>query len=171
MVQRYGSASSGEDGLFDELLCEYVDGDVDQAVRATFDECMSVDKSLAERVETLRRTRRLLKQYRCSEATGVHLRVRKRLFRQVHVLQDGRSQRRSPFLLVGVCTVAVLILHAVLMPGTVGPVPAQQPGSVASMQDFALVGGLHMALPMPVPVSRRSAPAASHSFRTKSRSP
>lgn len=47
----------------DEMLCEYVDGTMEDGVRAAFEECLCADRELAERVDRLRCTRSLLCHY------------------------------------------------------------------------------------------------------------
>lgn len=60
--------SEGEDGAYaelDEFLCEYVDGTMDAAVRAAFEEYLRLNPSLHEHVECLRATRSMLCRYGC----------------------------------------------------------------------------------------------------------
>ncbi len=155
MAHGYYDTSRRVEALLDELLCEYVDGTVDRAVRAAFDECMSEDKGLAERVECLRRIRRLLKQHRCREARGVRLRVRQRLVRELCALQEDAPFLRSlsPLLIVA------LVACAMLIAGTAGHAPA--PVAVQSME-LEEAGALPMTLlpgPVhPVPVLLASEP-------------
>ncbi|WP_243664019.1 anti-sigma factor family protein [Rhodothermus marinus] len=47
----------------DELLCEYVDGTMDPAVRQVFEEYLRTNPTLAHHVECLCRTRQLLCQH------------------------------------------------------------------------------------------------------------
>lgn len=49
----------------DELLCEYVDGAMDPAVRRVFEEYVRANPDLAAHIDDLRRTRALLCRYRC----------------------------------------------------------------------------------------------------------
>ena len=109
------------EAIFDELLCEYVDGTIDTSVRAAFEECMSADKSLAQRVECLGRLRKLLRRHRCCVPHDVHLRVRARLDRELLSLQKDCPDLRklSPFLSTG--SVLSLIFCAILLTGSTDP--------------------------------------------------
>ncbi len=162
MAKRYYSTLTGECALLDELLCEYVDGTIDRTVRAAFDECMSADKSLAERVECLRRTRRLLEQYRCHETSGVQLRVRKRLFREMHALHEDATILRSLSPFLGAGAIAALILCAMLMTGPAGQLPEHAAEVEAQPPVTSLAGDLPMtplAGPVPeIPVQLASGP-------------
>ena len=147
MAKRHYATSREEAALLDELLCEYVDGTIDQAVRAAFDECMSADKSLAERVQCLRRTRHLLKQYRCRDTRGVQQRVRERVEREVRTLQDDLTMLEglSPF--VGAGTKAALALCTLLIAGTAGHVPSP------SIHDRVLPTAAPAAFTMEIPMT------------------
>ncbi len=79
-----GYQPAGEDdhsGLDDEFLCEYVDGTMDPAVREVFEEYLRDNPAVAEHVERLRHTRRLLCQYgcRCKAPQGLQTRLRREL--------------------------------------------------------------------------------------------
>ncbi len=60
MYEWYYADSEDADAALDELLCEYVDGTMDDCVRVVFEECLCADYELAEQVEELRRTRMML---------------------------------------------------------------------------------------------------------------
>ena len=115
MAQRFLSTLEKQYTLADELLCEYVDGEVDPTVRAAFEECLGSDKPLAEKVECLRRTRQLLTQYRCGDADGLHLRVRARLLRQLQEIPKEHKNPLSTFLMAG--TLTALLLGTSLIAG------------------------------------------------------
>lgn len=70
---------------FDELLCEYVDGTMDPAVRRVFEEYLHTDPVLLQQVERLRDTRKLLCRHGChTQGTrGLQARVRRRLAREM----------------------------------------------------------------------------------------
>lgn len=65
----------------DELLCEYVDGTMDPAVRKSFEEYLAMNPALVEEVERLRCTRTLLCQHGChiQAPNGLQNRIRRRL--------------------------------------------------------------------------------------------
>lgn len=65
----------------DELMCEYVDGTMDPAVRESFEEVLAGDPRLARQVERLRRTRSLLCEHgwHIQAPRGLQARVRQRL--------------------------------------------------------------------------------------------
>jgi len=64
----------------DELLCEYVDGTMDRAAREAFEEYLCANPALAEHVQCLCQTRRLLCHYDCLPAPrGFQVRLRRRL--------------------------------------------------------------------------------------------
>ncbi len=67
MHDGYESPDSDKNAFhgMDELLCEYVDGTMDPAVRRVFEEYMCANPELAEHVDDLRETRELLCRYRC----------------------------------------------------------------------------------------------------------
>ena len=57
--------SEHSDVQLDELLCEYVDGTMDSAVRAAFEEYLESNPDLAHHARCLRQTRRMLCSYGC----------------------------------------------------------------------------------------------------------
>ncbi len=69
--------------LVDELLCEFVDGTIEESIRDDFEACMRANRDLAVRVDRLRATRQLLRQYRWRDTNGTNQRVRARLLRQL----------------------------------------------------------------------------------------
>jgi len=77
----------------DEFLCEYVDGEMDPAVRAAFEEIVSRDPALAEHVECLRRTRALLCAY--SHRIGAPCSLQARLH---YELSRELMQEKAPLL-------------------------------------------------------------------------
>jgi len=117
MADSYPGISGPEGALLDEILCEYVDGTLDRTIRVAFEECMSDDKSLAERVECLRKTRQLLERYRCRETRDVHLRVRERLFHELQAMQKDGPVFKSLTPFIGTGAIAALMLCATLFAG------------------------------------------------------
>lgn len=71
------------DGL-DEYLCEYVDGTMDPAVRASFEDYMAQYPQVAAHVEELQSLRQALCRYGCriQAPVGMHYRLRCRLQRE-----------------------------------------------------------------------------------------
>lgn len=69
----------------DEFLCEYVDGEMDPAVRAAFEEIVNRDPALAEHVECLRQTRAMLCAYshRVGAPCSLHARLHYELSREL----------------------------------------------------------------------------------------
>jgi hypothetical protein len=75
-----GSEDGASTGL-DEFLCEYVDGTMDPAVRAAFEEYLRLNPDLYEHVECLRETRSMLCRYGCRlrAPAALQQRLRERL--------------------------------------------------------------------------------------------
>ena len=76
----------------DELLCEYVDGTMDPAVRQVFEEYLRTNPTLARHVECLCRTRQLLCQHgacRLRAPDGFQARLRQRL--AYEMMREQRS--------------------------------------------------------------------------------
>lgn len=76
----------------DELLCEYVDGTMDPAVRQVFEEYLRANPTLAYHVEGLYRTRQLLCQhvaYKLRAPDGFQARLRQRL--AYEMMREQRS--------------------------------------------------------------------------------
>ncbi|GAB5521431.1 MAG: hypothetical protein RhofKO_36820 [Rhodothermales bacterium] len=71
------------DGL-DEYLCEYVDGTMDPAVRASFEDYMAQNPPVAAHVRELQDLRQALCRYGCriQAPVGMHYRLRCRLQRE-----------------------------------------------------------------------------------------
>lgn len=61
----YPDYSEHSDEQLDELLCEYVDGTMDPAVRAAFEEYLEANPELANHARCLRQTQALLCSYGC----------------------------------------------------------------------------------------------------------
>ncbi len=83
MAEGYDCTGNGDcsSSWLDELLCEYVDGTMDRAVRAAFEECLHADPLLAEQVKQLRCTRTLLCRHGCQVPApdALQARIRRRL--------------------------------------------------------------------------------------------
>ncbi len=117
----------------DELLCEYVDGTMDRAVRAAFEECVECDTGLARQVRYLRCTRRLLCEHRLRTPTGLRACVRRRLSRHLPFASPIRPPHTS--ILVG--TAVAIILAAGLVAGA---------SRHASTSVVGLSGGIRLVL-------------------------
>ncbi|HET6567605.1 MAG TPA: hypothetical protein VFG50_06545 [Rhodothermales bacterium] len=84
-----GYDDSGEQGCpysdLDEYLCEYVDGEMDTAVRAVFEEIIRRDPALAVHVEHLQETRAILCDYshRVGAPCSLHARLHRELSREL----------------------------------------------------------------------------------------
>ena len=78
MYEWYYANNDDADAALDELLCEYVDGTMDQSVQEVFEECLSADYELAEQVRELRSTRMMLCRYGCRHHMPDDLRRRLR---------------------------------------------------------------------------------------------
>ena len=83
MAESYDCTGDGDCSYswLDELLCEYVDGTMDRAVRQAFEEYLHTDPVLAQQVECLRCTRTLLCRHGCQvhAPQGLRARVHRRL--------------------------------------------------------------------------------------------
>ena len=116
----------------DELLCEYVDGTMDRAVRQAFEEYLHTDPVLAQQVECLRCTRTLLCRHGCQmhAPQGLQARVRRRLawemMRPQPLYFSRAASRLNAFVAVG--SVAAAVVMASLLVGAV--LLAEQPSSV-----------------------------------------
>ena len=78
MYEWYYADNDDADAALDELLCEYVDGTMDESVQEVFEECLSADYELAEQVRELRSTRMMLCRYGCRHQMPHDLRRRLR---------------------------------------------------------------------------------------------
>ncbi len=147
----------------DELLCEYVDGTMDPAVRKAFEEYLASDPSVARQVERLRCTRRLLCRHGCQMRAprGLQARMRRRLALEMMRTEPpffseavARLGAAAVFAsLMGVMLLAGMLVGTELYDGaTVGedrPAVTRQdgrrPGLQAAMSPF--VGEQPMRLP------------------------
>ncbi len=135
MAEGYHCTGNGDcsSSWLDELLCEYVDGAMDPAVRAAFEECLSTDPVLAQQVERLRRTRTLLCRHGCQVRTphGLQDRVRRRLAQEM--MQSQPSYGSQAALRVGVYVAAGTVIAAVVMAGLLVGTSwlAPEPASIA----------------------------------------
>lgn len=105
--------------LMDEFLCEYIDGTMDYAVRAAFEECVERDSGLSNQVRHLRGTRRLLHEYRLRTPRGLRARVQIRLSQCLPFATPVRPPPTS--ILVGTAT--ALALAAALVAGSSQYIP------------------------------------------------
>lgn len=119
MAEGYPCTGNGDcsSSWLDELLCEYVDGTMDRAVRMAFEECLSTDPVLAQQVERLRRTRSLLCRHGCQVRTphGLQARVRRRLAQEMMHPQPSYFSQNA--LRVGVYVAAGSVIAAAVMVG------------------------------------------------------
>jgi len=69
MSERYDQDPSlPNDDALDEYLCEYVDGTMDPAVRAAFEDFLSANPALQAHVQRLQRTRAICSRQHCAAA-------------------------------------------------------------------------------------------------------
>ncbi len=133
MAESYHCIGDGDCSYswLDELLCEYVDGTMDRAVRQAFEECLHTDPVLAQQVERLRCTRTLLCRHGCQvlASQGLQARVRRRLAWEMMRPQPfpRAASRLNAFVAVG--SVAAAVVMVSLLVGAV--LLAEQPSSVA----------------------------------------
>jgi hypothetical protein len=98
---------------WDELLCEYVDGTMDPAVRQVFEEYLRANPAVAHYVACLCRTRQLLHQHgacRLRAPEGFQARLRQRL-----ACEMMREQRILDYLSLPLRGVTVLASAAVIL--------------------------------------------------------
>ncbi len=135
MVESYDCIGDGDCSYswLDELLCEYVDGTMDRAVRQAFEEYLHTDPVLAQQVERLRCTRTLLCRHGCQvhAPQGLQARVRRRLAWEMMRPQPPYFPRAASRLdaFVAVGSVAAAVVMVSLLVGAV--LLAEQPSSVA----------------------------------------
>ncbi len=135
MAESYDCIGDGDCSYswLDELLCEYVDGTMDPAVRQAFEEYLGTDPVLAQQVECLRCTRTLLCRHGCQVRTpqGLQARVRRRLaWEMVHPQPPyflQAASRLNAFVAVG--SVVATVVMVSLLVGVV--VVAEKPSPVA----------------------------------------
>lgn len=137
MAESYDCMGDGDCSYswLDELLCEYVDGTMDRAVRQAFEEYLRTDPVLAEQVERLRCTRTLLCRHGCQvhAPQGLQARVRRRLAWEMMRPQPPYfpqvAARLGAFVAVGSVAAAVvmvsLLVGAVLLAEKPAPVADQ----------------------------------------------
>ena len=133
MAERYDCIGDGDCSYswLDELLCEYVDGTMDRAVRQAFEEYLHTDPVLAQQVECLRCTRTLLCRHGCQvhAPQGLQARVRRRLAWAMMRPQPFPRAASRLNALVAVGSVAAAVVMVSLLVGAV--LLAEQPSSVA----------------------------------------
>ncbi len=99
MCEGYSASeeSSNPDFVLDEFMCEYVDGTMDPAVRAVFEEYLRANPELIEQIECLRRTRSILCHYgcRCNAPRGLQSRLRQKLGSEMMQAQLPRRSEMS----------------------------------------------------------------------------
>ncbi len=119
MAEGYDCTGDGDCpcSWLDELLCEYVDGTMDPAVRAAFEECLSTDPVLAQQVERLRRTRTLLCHHggRVRAPQDLQARVRRQLAWEMVYAQPPSFSQAA--LRLGAFVAAGSVVAAVVMAG------------------------------------------------------
>ncbi len=147
-----GYCPDSKDDQLDELMCEYVDGTMDAAVRAAFEELLATDPELADQAHCLCRTRALLSSYGCRHSTHdieaeIRCRVAMELSREQH-LQAALTDRLSG---VAVVTSVACVLMLI--------------GVMAGMSVFSEPGveGAQLAVDEPVSAeSELSSPVDAH---------
>ncbi len=137
MCEGYCNREEDQDSYrdLDEFLCEYVDGTMDPSVRCAFEEYIRRTPRLAEHIEELRSTRRILCRYgsQLHAPAGLQSRLRQRLGSEVlrpqvsfgMVSRLHRMAALSSFLLI---TVFVALLA--------GEVRLVEPAPTASQEGF-----------------------------------
>ena len=118
MAESYDCIGDGDCSYswLDELLCEYVDGTMDRAVRQAFEEYLHTDPVLAQQVERLRCTRTLLCRHGCQvhAPQGLQARVRRRLAWEMMRPQPPYfprvASRLGVFIAVGSVAAAVVMV-------------------------------------------------------------
>lgn len=114
-----GYCPDSKDDQLDELMCEYVDGTMDGAVRAAFEELLASDPELADQAHCLCRTRALLSSYGCRHSphdveAEIRCRVAMELSRDQH-LQATLTERLSGVAVV--TSVACVLMLVGVMTG------------------------------------------------------
>lgn len=116
MADRYEepSADDWQYETLDELMCEYVDGTMDPAVRVVFEEYLAANPDIAAKAGCLKKTRSLLCQYGChvEAPKGLHTRLRSRLACEMMQTQQAplmakTAEKVAPFVTV---TSAVVVM-------------------------------------------------------------
>lgn len=100
----------------DELLCEYVDGTMDPAVRQVFEEYLRTNPALAHHVARLRRTRELLAQHstcRLRAPDGFQARLRQQL--AFEMMREQRSLEYLSLPLKGATMLASAVALLVIL--------------------------------------------------------
>lgn len=90
MCEGYHVSGDDDQSGLDELLCEYVDGTMDPAVRDVFEEYLRANPELADHVARLHETRMLLCRYgcQCSAPRGLQSRLRRQLYCEMMRTQE-----------------------------------------------------------------------------------
>ncbi len=193
MSERYHAADEGDRAgdphdpcpCLDELLCEYVDGTMDPAVREVFEEYLRANPRLAEHARCLCDTRRLLCQYGCHlhAPRGFHAHLRRRLSCEMMHGQGplfvGLTQRLSTF--AALASAMAVMLMAGMLVGAVLTVEEPRSPDLASalrgtpLSSFAVidinpVGPSHFQSPNFYQTTHFSALGATPAFLSFARS-
>jgi len=84
-----GYCPDSKDDQLDELMCEYVDGTMDPAVRAAFEEFLAANPEIADQARCLCQTRDMLCSYGCRHSEeSLETQIRRRV-----VSELGRQDR------------------------------------------------------------------------------
>ncbi len=121
----------------DELLCEYVDGTMDPAVRQVFEEYLRTNPTLARHVECLCQTRQLLCQHsacRLRAPDGFQARLRQRLAYEMMREQRSLEYLHLPLRSATVLASAVALLVILCMCTGVLLYMEEQPHQTVVMQ-------------------------------------
>lgn len=138
-----GYCPDSKDDQLDELMCEYVDGTMDAAVRAAFEELLAADPELADQAHCLCRTRALLSSYGCRHSTQdieaeIRCRVAMELSREQH-LQAALTDRLSGVAVV-TSVACVLMLIGVMAGMSVFSEPSVEGAQLAVEETFGAEG-------------------------------
>ncbi|PIQ62573.1 MAG: hypothetical protein COV99_05525 [Bacteroidetes bacterium CG12_big_fil_rev_8_21_14_0_65_60_17] len=138
-----GYCPDSKDDQLDELMCEYVDGTMDAAVRAAFEELLDANPELADQAHCLCRTRELLSAYGCRHSphdieAEIRCRVAMELSREQQ-LQTALTDRLSGVAVV-TSVACVLMLIGVMAGMSVFMEPSVD-GEQLALEEPVLPGG------------------------------
>ena len=155
-----GYQTEGKDAAFsglDEFLCEYVDGTMDPKVQEAFEEYLCANPDLAEHVQCLCQTRRLLCDYghSCQGAPrGFQDRLRRRLSREIMQGQLPKWPDFTPRLGTFAAWTSAMLLMVILGMLAGATVLSEEPASLAKETPPAV----EMPPPAPPPQDRFAGP-------------
>ena len=139
--------SEHSDEQLDELLCEYVDGTMDHAVRAAFEEYLEANPELAKHARCLCQTRSMLCSYGCRHPNeeSVQDQVRKRVAGEL--IRQDRSEAVLVQRLGRAAVLTSSISLVLILAMTVGYTAVQQAKSTLQQTNTVDSLGDTMVLP------------------------